>query len=73
MTSSTFDPERHAALLTVSISALAAWWCALVAHDRIVQLLVDIYITSGTPVKIAEGFLAVFTTGYAALPRLAPA
>jgi hypothetical protein len=38
-----------------------------------VQLLVDIYITSGTPVKIAEGFLAVFTTGYAALPRLAPA
>jgi len=37
-----FDPERHAALLT---------------------LLVNLYMATGTPVKIAEGFLAVFTTG----------
>jgi hypothetical protein len=28
------------------------------------QLLVNVYVSSGTPVKIAEGFLAVFTTGF---------
>jgi hypothetical protein len=27
--------------------------------------MANIYITTGTPVKIAEGFLAVFTTGNA--------
>ncbi len=37
------------------------------------QLLVGIYIDSGTPVKIAEGFLAVFTTGNAAPPHPQPA
>jgi hypothetical protein len=29
------------------------------------QLLVNIYMATGTPVKIAEGFLAIFTTGFA--------
>jgi hypothetical protein len=35
------------------------------------QLLVNIYIATGTPVKIAEGFLAIFTTGVTFPPPFA--
>jgi hypothetical protein len=73
VTSGTFDPERHAALLTVSFWEGGACVCALLSVDSAAQVLVGIYIDSGTPVKIAEGFLAVFTTGNAAPPPLQPA
>ncbi len=73
VTSSTFDPERHAAMLTVIERMLESVpfersYTSCMWLMAFLQLLVNIYMATGTPVKIAEGFLAIFTTG----PALAP-
>jgi hypothetical protein len=75
VTSSTFDPERHAAMLTVIQRMLGSLpfersYMSCMWLMAFLQLLVNIYMATGTPVKIAEGFLAIFTTGPAPAPHL---